>query len=54
MSYDEHLSWGFNSDWDSVPDLHDLVDDVETGFRDLRAVALPRQEAAAASTRTDA
>ena len=25
FSYDGGLFWGFNSDWDALPDLHDLV-----------------------------
>jgi WS/DGAT/MGAT family acyltransferase len=29
FSYDGRLFWGFNSDWDVVPDLHDLAGAVE-------------------------
>jgi hypothetical protein len=29
FSYDGRLFWGFNSDWDVMPDLHDLVTAVE-------------------------
>ena len=43
MSYDDGLFWGFNADWDAVPDLHDLVERVETGFAELRA-ATPAPE----------
>jgi hypothetical protein len=25
FSYDGALHWGFNADWDAVPDLHELV-----------------------------
>jgi len=28
LSYDGRLHWGFNADWDVVPDLHDLVEAV--------------------------
>lgn len=35
MSYDDSLCWGFNSDWDSMPDLHDLVDRVASGHAEL-------------------
>jgi len=28
FSYDGGLYWGFNADWDAVPDLHELVTDV--------------------------
>jgi hypothetical protein len=29
FSYDGRLPWGFNADWDVLPDLHDLVESVE-------------------------
>jgi WS/DGAT/MGAT family acyltransferase len=29
FSYDGRLHWGFNADWDALPDLHDLVRAVE-------------------------
>ena len=32
FSYAGRLHWGFNADWDSLPDLHDLVESVD---RDL-------------------
>ena len=25
FSYDGRLFWGFNADWDALPDLHELV-----------------------------
>ncbi|MCX8073688.1 MAG: wax ester/triacylglycerol synthase family O-acyltransferase [Candidatus Binatia bacterium] len=37
MSYDGGLFWGFNADWDSLPDLHDLVDAIEREHRALLA-----------------
>jgi hypothetical protein len=45
LSYDGGLSWGFNADWDAVPDLHDLVEDVEAEFDALSAL-LPADPAA--------
>lgn len=33
------LSWGFNSDWDLLPDLHDLVSATDECFRELCAAA---------------
>jgi WS/DGAT/MGAT family acyltransferase len=36
MSYDGEVFWGFNSDWDSLPDVHDLVDDLGVEFEKLR------------------
>ncbi|HXJ34359.1 MAG TPA: wax ester/triacylglycerol synthase family O-acyltransferase [Candidatus Eisenbacteria bacterium] len=29
FSYDGRVHWGFNADWDVLPDLHDVVDAVE-------------------------
>ena len=37
LSYDGGLFWGFNADWDAVEDLHDLVEDVEAAFAELRS-----------------
>ena len=42
MSYDDSLCWGFNSDWDALPDLHDLVERLEAGHDELMAVAAKR------------
>lgn len=39
FSYDGGLHWGFNADWDAVPDLHDVVGDVEHEFRLLADAA---------------
>jgi WS/DGAT/MGAT family acyltransferase len=36
FSYDGWLFWGFNADWDAVPDLHDLVPLVQEEFEVLR------------------
>ncbi len=36
FSYDGGLFWGFNADWDAVPDLHDLVEMVQAEFEVLR------------------
>lgn len=38
-SYRGRLHWGFNSDWDLLPDLHDLVQFTEDSFRELCAAA---------------
>jgi diacylglycerol O-acyltransferase len=29
FSYGQSLFWGFNADWDAVPDLHEIVVDVD-------------------------
>jgi WS/DGAT/MGAT family acyltransferase len=39
FSYDGGLFWGFNADWDAMPDLHDVVDMVEAELGALRQVA---------------
>jgi WS/DGAT/MGAT family acyltransferase len=36
FSYDGGLHWGFNADWDNLPDLHDFVQMIETEFEALR------------------
>ncbi|MCW8845524.1 MAG: wax ester/triacylglycerol synthase family O-acyltransferase, partial [Gammaproteobacteria bacterium] len=32
FSYDGGLYWGFHADWDSMPDLHELVGDLDAEF----------------------
>jgi WS/DGAT/MGAT family acyltransferase len=39
FSYDGRLCWGFNADWDALPDLHDLVEAVRREFALLVAAA---------------
>lgn len=39
LTYAGGLHWGFNSDWDALPDLHDLVDGTEAEFARLLAAA---------------
>jgi len=36
FSYDDGLYWGFNADWDAVPDLHEFVLAIEQEFETLR------------------
>jgi WS/DGAT/MGAT family acyltransferase len=48
FSYDGRLYWGFNADYDEVPDLHDLVRNVEQEFADLAAASGCRDNRAAA------
>ncbi len=47
FSYDGRLFWGFNSDWDVVPDLHDLVSAVEHELDALDGARGARAQAAA-------
>ena len=39
FSYAGKLCWGFTSDWDLIPDLHDFVLDIEASFRELSELA---------------
>jgi hypothetical protein len=39
FSYDGGLFWGFNADWDAVPDLHDVVGAVEAECVTLNEIA---------------
>jgi diacylglycerol O-acyltransferase len=49
FSYDGALYWGFNADWDQLPDLHELVDLVDREFAELRTIAGRRSNVAAVS-----
>lgn len=40
------LFWGFNADWDSLPDLHDLVGAVDASFAELRQALAKSQKPA--------
>jgi WS/DGAT/MGAT family acyltransferase len=46
FSYGRNISWGFNADWDLVPDLHELVRAVEQAFEQLLQRAKETPEAA--------
>jgi WS/DGAT/MGAT family acyltransferase len=39
FSYDGRLYWGFNADWDAVPDLHDVVQSVDAELGALARLA---------------
>jgi WS/DGAT/MGAT family acyltransferase len=39
FSYNGGLFWGLNADWEYIPDLHDLVVAIESGFRELQEAA---------------
>ena len=42
LSYDGKLGWGFNADWDLVPDLHAFVEVTREAFEELGRVAAAR------------
>jgi len=37
LSYDGRVFWGFNSDWDALPDVHNLVEGIGEQFEELHA-----------------
>jgi len=39
LSYAGKVFWGFNSDWDALPDVHNLVEGIGEQFRELHAAA---------------
>ncbi len=43
FSYAGGLFWGLSGDWQAVPDLHDLVADVQAAFDELGALAATSQ-----------
>ncbi len=47
MSYDGHLCWGFNADYDLLPDLSAFVRGISEAFADLERLAAPPVELAA-------
>lgn len=51
FSYDGGLFWGFNADWDAMPDLHELVGAVQAEFAALQqaAAAVPLSIATSAA-----
>lgn len=40
FSYDGGLYWGFNADWDAIPDLHEFVAYIDEEFEALRKAAV--------------
>ncbi|MFN8640520.1 MAG: wax ester/triacylglycerol synthase family O-acyltransferase [Candidatus Binatia bacterium] len=51
FSYDGHLYWGFNADYDLVPDLVQFRDDIAAAFAELQRAAGVRGAAALAPVR---
>jgi WS/DGAT/MGAT family acyltransferase len=47
FSYDGKLCWGFNADWDLMPDLRDFVRSVREAFDELKTEASGRRPVAA-------
>ncbi|MEW6268481.1 MAG: wax ester/triacylglycerol synthase family O-acyltransferase [Thermodesulfobacteriota bacterium] len=43
FSYAGGLDWGLVADWDRIPDLHDVVNDLRDSFAELRDVARPAE-----------
>jgi WS/DGAT/MGAT family acyltransferase len=52
LSYDGKIFWGFNSDWDALPDVHNVVEGIGEQFAELHEAATSsagRERAAAPS-----
>ena len=54
FSYAGTLCWGFNADWDLLPDLDDFVAGVAASFRELQRAAEPIDVAPPVTARTAA
>jgi WS/DGAT/MGAT family acyltransferase len=39
FSYNGTLHWGFNADWESFPNVHEFVEDLEASFAEYKALA---------------
>ncbi|MGB5704875.1 MAG: wax ester/triacylglycerol synthase family O-acyltransferase [Polyangiales bacterium] len=39
FSYDGGLHWGFNADWESFPDVHEFVEDLDSSFAEYEELA---------------
>jgi len=48
FSYNGGLFWGFNGDWEQLPDLHDFVAAIEAAFQELQQIARATGKAAVA------
>ncbi len=42
FSYNGALHWGFNADWESFPDVHEFVEDLEAAFAEYKQLASAR------------
>ena len=42
FSYNGGLHWGFNADWESFPDVHEFVEDLEATFIEYKELAAAR------------
>ncbi len=54
FSYAGRIYWGFNADYELLPDLHDFVEAIEASFRELRDAALEEKGPASAAGRRPA
>jgi hypothetical protein len=42
FGYDGWLHWGFDADWEALPDLHAVVESIPLGFEALDKIASTR------------
>jgi hypothetical protein len=52
FSYNRRLHWGFNADWESFPEVHEFVEDIDASFAEykkLAAIRIPELQSGKAS-----
>lgn len=54
FSYNYGLHWGFNADWESFPDVHEFVEDLEAAFEEYKTLAAARAPEVGGSDETSA
>ncbi len=54
FSYNNGLHWGFNADWESFPDVHEFVEDLEAAFDEYKTLAAARAPGLSESDETPA
>ena len=53
FSYARRIYWGFNADYELLPDLHDFVEAIAASFRELQGAAREEKAAAPAAARRE-
>jgi WS/DGAT/MGAT family acyltransferase len=53
FSYAGGLYWGFNADWESFPDVHEFVEDLEASFAEYQELAAARSPEVSTGKKTE-
>ncbi len=53
FSYAGNLHWGFNADWESFPDVHEFVEDLEVSFAEYQELAATRLPEVSSGEKTE-